>query len=519
MSTASRLISGSAASWMRIGITMISQIALVPLYLNYWTVETYGVWLAIQALVAIMTMMDLGHQTFLGYEFLRFGRNNIRELSRYLWSGAGMGLVIGTVQILLILIFIYTGLLPYLLGRSDLQDTALTDAAGAVLLLQGVIWLITSSTGGLFVRALEPFGYYPRLAWWGVFTTMVVNVAPAVAVTLGADLLRTGIVTAASTILINIPLYIDMFGLMRKERIKFSRPDFKIGFRNFIQATAVAGKLLLENARQQGVRLVLAPLSGAVGLAAFSTMRTGSNVALQGLNTVTNPLMPDLMRFLHEKDQERSEAAFGTIWIVVVALMAPAVVILQAFISPLFLLWTNGHIQFDPSLFAILSLSVLVYAVVQPAMAVVLGNNLMKPQLLLSVIGAIVVIVGIIILVPLMGILGAGVALLAAEITTSTGYARFATKWLHQNSLIWPKKSFMIATTSVVISAFAMAAMIFLPHLNWLIVTISMILLGWNFWRYWRVLPTLVTHRAVQIIRNLPGIKKVFATRHIEPIK
>jgi O-antigen/teichoic acid export membrane protein len=133
--------------------------------------------------------------------------------------------------------------------------------------------------------------------------------------------------------------------------------------------------------------------------------------------------------------------------------------------------------------------------------------------------GAIVVIGGIIILVPLMGILGAGVALLAAEITTSTGYARFATKWLHQNSLIWPKKSFMIATTSVVISAFAMAAMIFLPHLNWLIVAVSMILLAGNFWRYWRVLPTLVTHRAVQIIRNLPGIRKVFATRHIEPIK
>jgi O-antigen/teichoic acid export membrane protein len=509
MSTASRLISGSAASWMRMGITMISQIALVPLYLNHWSVETYGVWLAIQALVAIMTMLDLGHQTFLGYEFLRLGRTNMLEFSRNLWSGVSIGIAIGILQIMVILLFIYTGVLPHLLGRSDLHDVALTEAAGTVLLLQGIVWLIASSMGGLFVRALESFGYYPRLAWWGVFITLVINLAPAIAVAFGADLLMTGIVTATATILINTPLYVDMFNLMHKEKIKFCLPSLKLGYKNFLRSTAIAGKLLLENARQQGVRLVLAPLSGAAGMAAFSTMRTGSNVALQGLNTITNPLMPDLMRFLHQRDQVRSEAAFGTVWIVVVALMAPAVVILQAFIAPLFDLWTNSQIEFDPGLFAILSLSVLVYAVVQPAMAVVLGNNLMKPQLLLSIAAAIIVIGGIMVMVPWIGILGAGIALLAAEIAASIGYTIVAQKWLAQNSLTWPKKSFWIAATSVGIAGVTMGSMTLIPAAKWLIFACSMILLGWNFWRYWKVLPDIVTQRAVHIIRNLPGIKKI----------
>ncbi|MBA4055109.1 MAG: hypothetical protein C0490_10380, partial [Marivirga sp.] len=505
MSTASRLISGSAASWMRIGIIMVSQIALVPLYLNYWSVETYGVWLAIQALVAIMTMMDLGHQTFLGYEFLKLGRNRAPELSQYLWSGATVGLGIGTLQIIVIIGFMYSGILPYLLGKSDLQEIALIETAGIVLLLQGIVWLIASSTGGLFVRALEPFGYYPRMAWWGVFTTLVINLAPALAVTFGADLLVTGIVTAVSTILINIPLYMDMFYLMRKEKIKYSPPSLKLGYRNFLQSTAIAGKLLLENARQQGVRLVLAPLSGAAALAAFSTMRTGSNVALQGLNTITNPLMPDLMRFLHERDQVRSEAAFGTIWIVVVSLMAPAVVFLQVFIGPLFTLWTQGQIQFDPGLFAILSLSVLVYAVAQPAMAVVLGNNLIRPQLLLSVLAAIVVIGGIICLVPLIGILGAGVALLGAELIASVGYTFFATQWLRRNDLIWPVRSFLIASTSVLIAGVSMGSMIIFSELTWLIFAASMVLFGWNLWRYWQILPVVVTQHAHQIMTKIPG--------------
>jgi O-antigen/teichoic acid export membrane protein len=371
MSTASRLISGSAASWVRIGITMVSQLALVPIYLIFWNVDVYGVWLAIQALVAIMTMIDMGHQTYLAYEFLRFDKSNSQKLSKYLWSGVAIGMGIGIVQIVFILVIINTDAFPFLLGGSGQQHSSVIEEAGIVLLLQGGVWLVNSSVGGLFVRALEAYGYFPRMAWWGVFITFIQNIAPAIAVTLGAGLLTAGIVIATVSVVFNIPVFYDMFYLMRKEGIKISRPSLELGLRNFLRSIAIAGKLLLENARQQGVRIVLAPLSGAAGLAAFSTMRTGSNVALQGLNTITNPLMPDLMRFLHARDQLHTEAAFGTVWIVLVALMAPAVVILQAVIEPLFSIWTQGQIPFDPVLFALMSLSVLVYAVVQPAMATI----------------------------------------------------------------------------------------------------------------------------------------------------
>ena len=135
MSTAARLISGTTASWMRIGILMVSQIALVPLYLNFWSVETYGVWLAIQALIAVITMIDLGHQTYLGYEFLRLANTNKNELSRNLWSGIVASCSIGMFQIVLILIFMYTDTLPGLLGMANLRDQGLEKAAGIALLI------------------------------------------------------------------------------------------------------------------------------------------------------------------------------------------------------------------------------------------------------------------------------------------------------------------------------------------------------------------------------------------------
>jgi O-antigen/teichoic acid export membrane protein len=230
---------------------------------------------------------------------------------------------------------------------------------------------------------------------------------------------------------------------------------------------------------------------------------------LQGLNTILNPIMPDLMRFLHDRDQERSEAAFATIWIVVVAFIAPGIVILQIFVEPFYIIWTQGKIPFDPILFALLSMGVLVFAVIQPAMAVVIGNNLLKPQLSISALAAGIVIAGLFILIPRIGILGAGIALLLAEIAAAIAYTRYAKRWLNNHSLMWPSKIFRISTTSVYIAAVTLGIIIAFPELRWLTAFISMVLFVWNVWRFWKVLPLLASQRARQIIVNLPGIRKM----------
>jgi O-antigen/teichoic acid export membrane protein len=510
MSTAARLISGSVASWAQIGVTMAAQIVLVPIYLSHWNVKTYGIWLAIQGIMNVLSMLDLGYQNFMAYEFLRIGRKDILVLSKYLWSGIIVGTLLALTQILLIVLLLSTGALTFLLGESGTTDVDLIDSAGIALVLQGIVWLIVMTFGGLMSRVLSPFGYYPRMAWWTFLYAILTALAPLAAVVMGADLLVTSIVLTLAALAYCIPFYSDIFKLFKKERIKFLKPSLSLGYSNFRKSVPLLGKALLENVRQQGVRLVLAPLVGPVGLAAFSTMRTGANVALQGLNTIINPLIPDLMRFLHDRDQPRSEAAFATVWIVVVAFMAPGVVILQTFVEPLYTFWTQGKITFDPLLFAVLSLGVLVYAVVQPAMAVVIGNNLTKKQLGLAALAAVFVFGVLAVLVPIIGILGSAIALLLAEIASAVGYKIYAQRWLNQNNLLWPKRPFLLAVISVLIATGSLASMIWIPHLKWLILAISMILFIWNLWRYWHVLPTVAIERAKNVAIKIPGVKRLF---------
>ena len=510
MSTAARLISGSVASWAQIGVTMLSQLVLVPIYLSYWSVKTYGIWLALQGIMSALSMLDQGHQNYMGYEFLRFGRTDMLTLCKSFWSAMVIGILISFAQIALMSIFFFTGILTWLLGETGTNDAALINAAGFALILLGVSWLVVMTIPGIIVRVLSPFGYYPRMAWWGFIYAIISAAAPLVAVVLGGDLLMASLAFTAGSVLYGTVLLIDMLKLLRREKIRFVKPSLALGYSNFLKSLPVLGKSLFENVRQQGVRLVLAPIAGPVGLAAFSTMRTGANVALQGLNTIINPLLPDLIRFLHDRDQPRSEAAFSTVWVVVVAFMAPGVVILQTFIEPFYIFWTQGKITFDPVLFAILSLGVLVYAVVQPAMAVVVGNNLTKTQLALACVSALFAFGILIISVPLIGILGAGIALLIAELVAAVGYKIYAQRWLEENELHWPQQAFTLASVSVLIAAFSLAGIILKPEYKWLILGVSLMFFSWNLWRYWRVLPSVAIESARNIIVKISGVRRFF---------
>lgn len=514
MTAIERFVSGSTAAWVQIGVAISIQIALVPLYLSYWDMDTYGIWLAIQAVTGLTTLFDTGHQNFLGYEFLKAGDRDRALVSKIFYSSLPVAALIGLMELAIVATAIAAGAQQWLFGLDAAEHAGLLRQAGIVLIIQSAVWLILGCCGGIAGRVLMPFGYYPRMAWWGVVASIVTSTVPAVAVVFGANLLMTGIVLGIGTFFYCIPMYADMWRIMKSELLIPVSPDWMTGFRNFARSILLTTKTFLEMARQQGVRLILSPIVGVADMAAFTTMRTGANVALQSVGTVTNPLMPELMRFLNQKDQVRSEAAFGFVWLLVVLVVGPAVILMQWLVLPLFSLWTRGKVPFDPQLFAMLSLGVLIYALSQPAVVIVQGNNLLRSQLLLSAIAGGTVIVVLLLFVPTMGIRGAGIALLAGEVISLIGYVVVASSWLQTNAMRWPSRSFAIVAASVVIAGIAMAGIVWYPHEAEVIVVFSVTAELCVLGLYWRQLPKIARARAAGIVAtSLPaGLGKRLAS-------
>lgn len=512
MSTTKRIISGTAASWARIGVTMLTQVALVPIILSYWNIETYGMWIAIQALVVVFSTLDRGYSDFLQFEFLKLGTDNKAKISTLLWSGLSIISFLSLVELIILYFIAFYGDIDSIFGTDILSREDYRFEVGCSLLLQWILWIFANIIG-LFFRALSPFGYYPRMEWWNVIQGIVGSAITVIAIASGANLLETTICSTIGYLILLLMQYINIHSLLKKEGIGLNTVSLSLGFTQYVTSITLSARYFLENFKQQGVRLLLAPLVGAASLAAFVTTRTGANVALQGLSTITNPLMPELMRFLHQKDQEKMQMAFDSIWLVVVAILAPAVLVIQAVAPFLFTIWTKGKIDYDPYLFASLSLGVLVYGIAQPATAIANGNNLLRVQMQISLASSLIVVAGIFFLVPYVNIVGAGIALLTAEIVASFGFKYYAKKWLVAHQMSWPYKSFFIASRSIVITAIGMVLMNIFVAYQWLILVIILLVSFWNIKEYWKTLSVTSIEKVVSFMRYIPFAGKFFTTK------
>lgn len=435
MSVTRRWVWGSLANWARIGAGTLVQIASVPIFLSYWSPAEYGVWLVIISLTPYLTAIDLGHQNYLTYEFIKAKDND--QLARLFSSSLVAGAVMGVLAILATLVLIWTGAITGLLGHAS---PGLAVQAETVLVVQGVVWLIAGSCGGLLGRAIVRLGHYPRTAWWGVASTVVTGVAPLIGVALGGHILTAGLWLVGATLAINVPLLADFVRVWRRDGARFSRPDLGLAARNAFMSLGVTGRDVLNQVRQQGIRLILAPVVGVTQMTTFSTTRTGANVALQGLSSIMGPFEPELLTFLRNRDQLRVEVALSVTWALVVYLIAPGLVAAQIVMPWVFEAWTRGRITFDPFLFAILSASVAVFAYAQTAATIVRGNNMVRNQLVISIVTAIVTLAGLYLMVKPLGLRGAGLALLLAELCSCAIYQIMAADWMNRNDLNWPSK-------------------------------------------------------------------------------
>lgn len=503
MSVVKRVVSGSLASWMRIAVTIFSQIIAVPVYLHYWSIETYGAWILVQSIVSFLTIFDIAHHNYLGNEFLKIGREKRDEIAAVFSTGVLVAVIVSIITFLIICTMTLSGALSRWVGI----DNASIQPVEVSLLLTCATWVLTITFTGLLGRVLNPFGYFPLSAWSGVLFAIVTTAASVAAVYFGAGLVATTVVTCIVTFVCHSTLAVILFRIARQEKLISKKLDLARGFSRFYASLALGFQSGLEILRQQGVRFILLPLSGMAQMIAFSTMRTGANLALQGVGTITAPLMPELMAFLVNRDQPRTESAFSVIWLMLCVVLVPAVLIVQYLAPTLFPLWTQGKIEFDPILFALLSLAVLVYALAQPAIAVATGNNLIREQVMISAVATVITVGGIYLLVPLTGVKGAALALLAGEVSTLLFYVHVAKKWLASVAMHWPASAFGNASLSLVVAAVGMAAIIIFQKYASLCLVLALFAQIFILIAYWSKLPSIARQAATaQAVRFLPRL-------------
>jgi O-antigen/teichoic acid export membrane protein len=412
MSARSRLVKGFGATAVGPLITALVQLVSVPVFLRAWGAELYGEWLVISAIPIYLSVTDVGFGSVAGNDMaIRIARAD-RE-------GA-----LATFQSTLLLVsgmsFLIAGIaMAYILGAplaNSLNIVAIDARQARVVLMLLSIYALCTLHGSLLLSAFRSDGQYAlgvsglnavRLVENLVSLIVLWQGGQPVSVAVSLTLVRFGGTLLLYTLLLNklpwIKLSVSHASWSRVRQL--SRPA--LAFTAFPAGNALS---------IQGMTVLMGMVLGPVAVATFTPMRTLSRVTFQVVDAIKNTVWPELsaaygaQNWLLARRLHRSCCQIA-LWFSIIAVLGLALA------GPtLFRLWTHQHVTLDLACFQTLLVVTIASSLWNTSSAVSIAANLhgrLAIQYLAGTLGALALAY---VLLPRFHMLGAALALLAADL-------------------------------------------------------------------------------------------------------
>lgn len=345
-----RLIKGIGANAYGQAITVLIQLASLPLFLSRWDLSTYGIWLTISAIPSYLSMADVGMVTVSGNRMtMMMGAND----------AAGANRVFQSTQLFVLSSCLLVAFVTLPMVLFD-PFVMLSSQDGRVALVALIIGVLLSMAGGLSSAVFKATHRYAlgtaldttsRLLEWlgGIAGLLLYGSFSSVA--LGMLLVRVIALLGISNLSTKGQQHLSwgLSAATNNELHLMIKPS--LGFMLFPIGNAFSF---------QGFTLLTAHLLGPAAVAIFNTYRTVARIAVQVTSIISHALWPEFSRLYGAGSFERLKAIFlrtaifGSIGAITLSIMSYA-------LSPFLLqIWTHGKIEFIPYVMALL----LLYAAV-----------------------------------------------------------------------------------------------------------------------------------------------------------
>jgi len=417
-SRARRLFAGWSANLFQMMLGITQQVALIPVFLHFWTSDVLAAWLAIYSAGSLILIADAGLQS--------------RSINRFLAFKSGADCDGRTARFYAAMLRIYVGLavplavlllaVAWLLTPSTVfgfQATAQFDAAFVIMTAGILLTLPTNLTTALY-RAR---GLYGRAVTIQCLAMLASQLGQLVAVVMTGSLLAVAIAYVAAQMAVSVYLLMvdanRLFPFLRGARGRQSWPwvigQFRVGA-PFMVGNATELALL-----NLPVLLVSAFVSDRVAVAQWGLTRVVAGLLRALCVQTTLPLAAELGHdyAVGLNEQLRNLYARGSVFL---ALLASLVVSgLLAFWPDFFALWTHGAIPYDPLLTVTLLIGTSVIA--PSILALGYANYSNRGNLVARTKGlqlAVFLLLSVV-LIRFMGPLGAAIAIVASDLLVQFG--------------------------------------------------------------------------------------------------
>ncbi|MET3120955.1 O-antigen/teichoic acid export membrane protein [Oxalobacteraceae bacterium GrIS 2.11] len=345
-----RVVAGMGANAFGQGISILTQLAALPLYLAIWDANRYGVWLMLTAIPSYFSMTDGGIINAARNEMtMSLGRGDISHANRVFQSALAFLLSISALVLLMFGIAVFATPVANML-KDDYAIVLFLLVAGIFMsFINGLSEAVFCSVGlyGLGTA----MGHCIRLAEWGGGLIGLYFGGSFFDVAIGMFSMRAfGVLV--STVLSRqcAPVFVWGFGHASMEQFKITIQP-ALYFLIFPLSSALS---------IQGFTLLIGSMLGASSVTIFNTYRTLARVIVQATSILSFSVGPELSRLFGAGHYQQYSTLFRRSQMISVAMVlaTSAVVVV---IGPWILqLWTHGRIAYSPGLLW----SMLLYATV-----------------------------------------------------------------------------------------------------------------------------------------------------------
>ncbi len=334
---------GTAANLLGQGINVVGQLVQVPLLLAVWGTSQYGEWLSVSAIVAYLSLLDFGVQTYATNRLTRCrATGDLAEYRRVLQSAWALNVTLAAGAALLAIPALLV--LPFDRWlQLNVTGHRVAWMTASLLALQ----TIAALPFGLLIGVYRTMNEYPREQ-----LTVIARQAIVILATIGTAWAGGGVAAVALAQLTAIALP----AIYAWRDLRTRHPEARLGFAHASRSMALsflhpsllflviqlAGAAVL-----QGTTLMAGGMFGGVAVTTFVSLRTLANLSQQGITSVRNALWPEVGAMDATGDHNGLRRLHTLLAKLSLAIWLCAAVVLFYEGNAIVHIWSKGRIPFD----------------------------------------------------------------------------------------------------------------------------------------------------------------------------
>jgi O-antigen/teichoic acid export membrane protein len=407
-----RVVHGTLALSLVTAVNMAGQIATVPIAMLAWGAPRYGEWVALSALVGFLTLVDFGVQPHVVNQMTAsHARGDPEGFLTELHSAFRLQSLLVTA--LLALGAAVLALLP--LQRWYGVTTASRIEVYLTVLLLGaelLIGVVTGPIGGAY-RATGRFarGALVNLAHRLLFFGGQLGLMLA-----GAGFATVALARVALSLLITAWLVLDLGQTLPWFSMTRLRGDLRTGLRMLGPASLFVLTGLADYLTLQGTVLVVQSLAGGAEVTQLTTQRTMVNMGRMLASQLPIVLWPEITAMSARGEQAKLLRVHRSMAKMVAFIVGALLFALLPLGRTVYGWWTLRSLSFDPGLYGIMAAQTIAWGVWSSSSTVLVATNRQKRLAKFLVANAVVTLSLAVVLVPRVGVRGAALAALVADL-------------------------------------------------------------------------------------------------------